>query len=310
MQTGFITNCLTGPFAQKVQLASQLGYQTLEVACWPVGHPKQCDINADSYDAATLDAIMRSLRHAHVTISTLAYYENMLDNGMQARTQNLRHLRNVIRLAHKLDVPYVATYLGKNTMVSLADNFLLAADIFKPIVDYAAALGVTILIENCPMPTWDPEGYPATITYSPELLSQLFTTIDSPFLGLNFDPSHLYWQGIDYLQAAQAFATKIRSVHVKDVTLIHNQPARFGLYGKKVTKANPFDFGYYQATLPGYGDIDWLRLLRTLRGAGVNVPWQVEYKNGNGFGTIADPARGLALSRQYLEEIKEVEAKL
>ncbi len=306
MQIGFITNCLTMPFAAKVQLAAKLGYQTLEVACWPVGHPKQCDLNADSYDQQTIDKVSRLLRHNHVTISTLAYYENMLDNSIQQRAQHLRHLRNVIRLAHKLDVPYVATYLGKNTMVSLADNFLLASDIFKPIVDYAQALDVTILIENCPMPTWDPEGYPATISYSPELLHQLFTTIDNANFGLNFDPSHLYWQGIDYLQAAADFAPKIYSVHVKDVTMIGNRPDRFGLYGKKVTKQNPFDFGYYTATLPGYGDIQWLDLVRVLQAHGFAGPLQVEYKNSNGYGTIADPKRGLALSQQYLDMIGEL----
>ncbi|MEE6729880.1 sugar phosphate isomerase/epimerase [Pediococcus pentosaceus] len=310
VQIGFITNCLSLPLSDKIKLAANLGFNTLEVACWPVGDPKQCDINADSYDDDTLTEISNLLRHQHITISSLAYYENNLSTELQVRNMHIRHLKNVIRLAHKLDVPYVGTYIGKNSMISLEDNFVLAENIFQPILEYADALGVTILIENCPMPTWNPEGYPATITYSPELFCRLFTSFPTHRLGLNFDPSHLYWMGIDYLSVAARFADRIHSVHIKDVTTINNEPNRYGLYGKKINKNNPFDFGYYQATLPGYGDIDWLQLLHVLRNNGFTGPLQVEYKNSNGFGSIADPQRGLAISRQYLSEIQKVEALL
>lgn len=304
MQIGFITNCLTMPFAQKVQLAAKLGYQTLEVACWPKGHPKQCDIDADAYDQVTVEKLLQLLQQEQMTISTLAYYENMLDADVQSRAGHLQHLHNVIQLAHQLGVPYVATYIGKNSELSLEANFRLATEVFKPILDEAAALGVTILIENCPMSTWNPEGYPATITYSPELLHRLLQTFEHEPLRLNFDPSHLYWQGIDYLQAATEFAPWIKSVHVKDVTTRNNDPDHYGLYGKKVTKQNPFDFGYYTATLPGYGDLKWLKLFQVLHTHGFDGPLQVEYKNGNGFGTIDDPQRGLALSLRYLEFVE------
>lgn len=309
-EIGFITNCLIMPFEDKVKLAASLGYTTLEVACWPAGNSKQCDINADSYDSNTVIGIANLLRHQHVSISCLAYYENMLDTELQVRNAHIRHLKNVIRLAHKLDIPYVGTYLGKNSMISLEDNFILAESVFQPILEYADALGVTILIENCPMPSWNSEGYPATITYSPELLCRLFTSFPTQRLGLNFDPSHLYWMNIDYLSVAKRFAERIHSLHVKDVTTVNNNFDRYGLYGKKVERKHQFDFGYYQATLPGYGDINWLQLLHVLKKRGFNGPIQVEYKNGNGYGNIADTQRGLEMSINYLKEIQKVEAKL
>lgn len=307
---GFITNCLPMNLVEKIKVAHKLGYQTLEVSCWPVGGEKQCDINADSYDNETLMTISQVLQHEHMAISTLAYYDNMLCNSLELRAAHLRHLRNVIRLAHKMGVPYVATYIGKNTLISLTDNFLLAGDIFKPIVDYAEAMGVMVLIENCPMPTWDPEGNPGTITYTPELIYELFQTIDSSALGLNFDPSHLYWQRIDYMEAAKSLSPWIKSLHVKDVTLNRNNIDRYGMYGKKLERTHKYDFGYYTATLPGYGDLHWLDLLHVLRANGFCGPLQVEYKNGNGYGKLDDDIHGLELSAQYLQEIMELEAKL
>lgn len=302
-QIGFISNCLNMPFSGKIRLAHRLGYQTLEVACWPVGNAKQCDIDVDTDDEATVNRIREMLNCEGMNISTLAYYDNMLSEKADIRKKRIYHLKNVIKMAHKLEVPYIATYIGKNPHLSVTENFDLAAETFKPLIALAAELNVTVLIENCPMPTWNPEGNPSTITYSPELLKRTFKVLDSPNFGLNYDPSHFYWQHIDYLLAANVLAPWIKSVHVKDVTLDRNKMDRTGLFGKKVDKSQPFDFGYYQPTLPGYGDIDWLKLLRILRNNDFEGPLQVEYKNGNGYGVIKDTKRGLKMSADFLRMI-------
>ncbi|CAJ1226438.1 sugar phosphate isomerase/epimerase [Lactiplantibacillus xiangfangensis] len=300
---GFITNCLTGSFAEKVKVAHRLGYTTLEVACWPVGHPKQCDIDADHYGSQDLLSIKKLLNHEQITIHTLAFYENMLHPDRQQQQHNLQHLKRVIALAGDLKVPYVGTYIGKNPNVSLADNFEEYARVFSDIVAFAAKKDVTVLIENCPMPTWDPEGYPATISYTPEMWQRMFELVPNQNYGLNFDPSHLAWMGIDYIQAAKDFSNRIYSVHVKDITTKQNDIGRYGIYGKKIDQTHKYDFGYYQPTLAGYGDLNWEKLFSVLSKKGFEGPVQVEYKNSNGYGSIDDPERGLQLSLAYLKEI-------
>lgn len=277
-KVGFLTNDLSMPFENKIRLASKMRFETMEVACWPTGHPKQCDINADSYDNETINIIKNKLFDGNITISCLAYYDNILDKENNRRRKNIIHLKNVIRLAHKLNVPFVGTYLGKNTMISMEENFVLAKEVFKPILEYAEILGVKILIENCPMPSWNPEGYPSTITYSPELIKKLFEVFPNSNLGLNFDPSHMYWMGIDYLKFAEEFSSKIFSLHIKDVTANVNRFNKFGLYGKKVTKSNDFDYGYYKTVQPGYGDIDWISLFKILHFHGFDGPIEIEYR--------------------------------
>lgn len=304
MQLGFITNCLSGSFSEKVRVASELGYDTLEVACWPEGDPKQCDISADNYTVQDIIAIQGILNKYQCSISTLAFYENSLSANLEIRKKNLTHLRNVITLASKLNVDYVGMYIGKDQTCSLEQNFILAQQLITPIVEYAAGLGVTLLFENCPMPTWDAEGYPATISYSPELIQHVFEVIPNNNFGLNYDPSHLYWMGIDYLSCAQQFSNRIYSIHVKDVSTKHNNIDRYGIYGKEIEKQHPFDFGYYQPTLVGYGEINWNKLFDVLKQNQFNGPIQVEYKNGNGYGeAIKSNYRGLELSHNYLAEI-------
>ncbi|WP_412990380.1 sugar phosphate isomerase/epimerase family protein [Pediococcus siamensis] len=306
---GFITNCLTTSFEAKIGLASKLGFSTLEVACWPRGNRKPCDIDADNFDSNQVKQIKALLKKKRVTISCLAYYENILSHNLSLRTKYINHLGNVIRLAHALNVRYVGTYFGKDFSSSLSENFSLVNEVFEPILEYAETLNVSILIENCPMPTWSEEGFPCTISYSPELLHKLFSIFPNENLGLNFDPSHLYWQKIDYLEAAKDLAPHIKSVHVKDITTVHNRLNQFGIYGKETNKKNPYDYGYYEATVPGYGDIQWLNLLKVLNRNGFHGPLQVEYKNGNGFGKLDSVERGLQLSYQYLRMIQDLEVE-
>ena len=57
-----------------------------------------------------------------------------------------------------------------------------------------------LIIENCVMEGWHPDGYPGNLAYSPELWEWMF----SLGLYLNYDPSHLLWIGIDPVAARQA----------------------------------------------------------------------------------------------------------
>ena len=68
-----------------------------------------------------------------------------------------------------------------------------AEKIFPELVEYAGERDVRIIIENCVMEGWHPDGYPGNLAYSPELWEWMFDL----GLYLNFDPSHLLWLGID-----------------------------------------------------------------------------------------------------------------
>ena len=74
---------------------------------------------------------------------------------------------------------------------SVAENLREAERVFPPLVDHAGERGVRLIIENCVMEGWHPDGYPGNLAYSPELWEWMFAL----GLYLNFDPSHLLWIG-------------------------------------------------------------------------------------------------------------------
>ena len=82
----------------------------------------------------------------------------------------------------------------------MPENLRLAETVLPPLVEYAAARGVRLVVENCPMEGWHPDGYPANLAYSPELWGWLAEL----GLWLNYDPSHLVWLGIDPVAALEA----------------------------------------------------------------------------------------------------------
>ena len=83
------------------------------------------------------------------------------------------------------------TFIGRDPGRSVAENLREAERVFPPLVDYAGERGVRLMIENCVMEGWHPDGYPGNLAYSPELWEWMFEL----GLYLNFDPSHLLWLG-------------------------------------------------------------------------------------------------------------------
>ena len=86
------------------------------------------------------------------------------------------------------------------------------SSVFPPLVDYAGERGVRLMIENCVMEGWHPDGYPGNLAYSPELWEWMFEL----GLYLNYDPSHLLWLGIDPVAALKPYVDRVAHAHAKD----------------------------------------------------------------------------------------------
>ena len=100
-------------------------------------------------------------------------------------------------------VPTVGTFVGRDPGRSVRENLADAEAVFAPLVDHAGEAGVKLIIENCVMEGWHPDGYPGNLAYSPELWEWMF----SIGLYLNFDPSHLVWIGVDPVAAVPPTST-------------------------------------------------------------------------------------------------------
>jgi len=229
----------------------------------------------------------------------MAYYDNNLHPDVQQRRSHLEHLKKVIDAAQLLNVKLVGTFMGSRPDKTPGENIKEFGLVFRDIVAYAGDRGVRIMIENCPMEHWVQFGSPGNYAYSPELWQAMFNELPSEHLGLNLDPSHLYWLGIDYISVVQQFAGKIFHVHAKDCEILAEGRQRYGIYGRQVDPI-PWKSGWWRYRIPGLGDIDWKKFITALQEAGYDHAVSIEHEDPIWEGSEEKVKNGLLIGYRHL----------
>jgi sugar phosphate isomerase/epimerase len=294
----------TAPFGawsleQVARFASENGFDALEVCCWPAGggearrYAGVTHIDVDALDDAAAQEISSLLEGLGIEISGLGYYPNNLHPDPEHRAAVNEHTRKVIRAAARLGVPVVTTFVGRDQHATHPENVAEFKKVWPGIVEEADSLGVKVAIENCPMifslDEW-PGGH--NLAYSPAIWRELFELVPSPGFGLNFDPSHLVWQFIDYERAIYEFADRIHHVHAKDLEV-----RRDGLYEHGVLSLG---MGWQVPRLPGLGEVRWDRFFAALYAIGFDGPVIIEHEDRGFEGTDELVTHGFRLARDVL----------
>ncbi|MGQ9583937.1 MAG: sugar phosphate isomerase/epimerase family protein [Anaerolineae bacterium] len=230
-----------------------------------------------------VERIRRTLAQYGVQVCSLILTLNYLAPGEEGK-QAREYLRGIVDLAAELAVPTVSTVTGRLRDESFEANLEEYVRVWRPLVRYAAERGVRIVHENCPH---NPCNSP-NLALNPVWWNALFQALPAENLGLEYDPSHLVWQGIDYLEAIRATGSKIFVVHAKDCEVDPHKLARLGYLAD----------GWWQYRIPGAGQVDWPKLFMRLREIGYNGDVLIEHEDPS-FGTER-MMEALLLSQRYL----------
>jgi sugar phosphate isomerase/epimerase len=256
MRIGFVT-AMFGDigFDKVLDIADQENYSSVEVMCWPVGKAERryagvTHIDVNELDEKKIEEIKTKLKKKNIGISGLGYYPNPLESEQEQSDFFVSHLKNVIEGAKKLDISIVNTFVGRDHTKDLDYNKEKFKEIWPSIISHAEQAGVKVCIENCPM-YFSGDEWPGgkNMAATPAIWRWMFSEIDSPNFGLNYDPSHLIWQFIDYIRPMEEFKEKIFHVHVKDAKIDTTKLDEVGIM------ATPLEF--HTPKLPGLGDINW-----------------------------------------------------
>jgi sugar phosphate isomerase/epimerase len=191
-----------------------------------------------------------------------------------------------------LGVNLVNTFIGRDHMRSIADNWSVFDERWPDIVRFAEGCGVKTAIENCPM-RFSKDEWPGgkNLAISPKIWREMFRRIPSPSFGLNYDPSHLVWQFMDQVKPLVEFAERIFHVHAKDLKIWHAQ----------LNDAGIMDFGWNSPKLPRLGDVDWPGFFATLTQIRYAGPVCIEVEDAAYEATLADRKRALVQSKRFLQ---------
>jgi sugar phosphate isomerase/epimerase len=165
------------------------------------------------------------------------------------------------------------------------DGFNLIYDLWSPIFDVFDENGIKFALEV----------HPSEIAFDYYTTERLFQRFGfRPTLGLNYDPSHLVWQGVNEVEFVRDFAKKIYHVHMKDVKMYRNGKA--GILGSFLPFGDTrraWDF-----VSVGHGNVDFDGIIRELNAASYRGPLSVEWEDSG-----MDRETGASESLQYVKRI-------
>jgi sugar phosphate isomerase/epimerase len=294
VKLGFLTACMPERSLEDIAaFAAAEGFETLELAAWPGEGNRPFVASHLTPDAKEIVA-----RHG-LGVSALAYYDNNLEPDPAEREAIHAHLRTVIDAGAELGRP-VGTFIGRDPAKSVAENLRDAEQVFPPLVDYAGERGVKLMIENCVMEGWHPDGHPGNLAYSPELWEWMFDL----GLYLNFDPSHLLWLGIDPVAALRPYVDRVIHAHAKDAETFPEQRNRYGFFGRTATReSDPWDMGWWRYRIPSLGAVDFRGYVDALYEGGFEGVLSVEHEDPVWGGTPEKIEQGLRIAYRHLRPL-------
>ena len=280
------------PFDELCALAAKMGYDGLEIACW--GHG--VDIDRAYEDDAYVRGLLDTLRKHGLSCTALATHiiGQCVGDAPDARLNNfapaaLANQPEAIRrwgidtmmkapaVARKMGVDVITSFTGspiwkwvysfpQTTAEMVSEGFDEIVRLWSPILDEFAKHGVKYALEVHP-------GEIAFDYYSTKMLLERFA--NRPEFGLNFDPSHLLWQGIKPHLFLWDFRDRVYHVHMKDAAVTLD--GRSGLLGSHI------DFGDmrrgWNFRSLGHGDVNFEEIIRVLNDMGYEGPLSVEWED-------------------------------
>ncbi|MBX6312976.1 MAG: sugar phosphate isomerase/epimerase [Isosphaeraceae bacterium] len=301
MKLGFVSAILPElSLEEVVGFAAEAGYSCVELMCWPPDRAERryagvTHIDVTSLDPGGVNQIQDLFARSALAISGLGYYPNPLAPDRAEAEVAITHLKQVIDASAALGVNVVNTFVGRDPSLSVEENWPRFLEVWRPLVQYAEEKGVRIGIENCPM-LFTADEWPGgkNLAISPAIWRRMFQDIPSPNFGLNFDPSHLIWQQMDYLVPLAEFKDRLVHVHAKDARIDRAALDAHGVLS--------YPKLWHTPKIPGQGDVRWGAFFGALADVGYDGPVAVEVEDRAYEGSLEKRKESLVLSQRYLRQ--------
>jgi sugar phosphate isomerase/epimerase len=301
MKLGFVSAILPEyTLEQVLRFAHEAGFSSVELMCWPRGKSERRYAGVTHFDATDLsagaiDKVRALLATYPVSVSGLGYYPNPLAADRAEAAVYAAHLRAVIDAAAALGVGVVNTFVGRDPTLSVEATWPRFLEVWRPLIAHAEDKGIKIGIENCPM-LFTANEWPGgkNLATTPAIWRKMFHDIPSPNFGLNFDPSHLIWQQMDYIAPLAEFKDRIFHVHAKDARIDRAALDQHGVLS--------YPNLWHTPKIPGLGDVRWGPFFGALTDAGYSGHVAIEVEDRAFEGSLESRLESLVISRRFLSQ--------
>ncbi len=290
---------------EQVARYKPLGAVELGTGGWPGS--SHVDVDALLASPERAREFSARIRDAGLIISALSCHGNPVHPDKDVARGYDETFRKTVRLAEMLGVKVVVTFSGcpGGSEADRTPNWIVAP--WPP--EFLDALGWQW--EQRLIPYWSEaarfaadsgvkvalEAHPGFCVYNPETLLRL-RAATHPALGINLDPSHLWWQGIDIPDAIELLGEAIFHVHAKDVALQPHKIARNGVLDTKSYLRMQERSWLFRSVGWGHGELEWKSIVSALRLAGYDYVMSIEHEDA-----LASTDEGLSSAIGFLDRV-------
>ncbi len=280
------------PFEEVCKIISGFGYDGLEIACWG----DHMDVEKAATDPAYVAERKAILAKYNLKCWALGNHlagqcvgdapDERLDgfapkdcagNPEKIREWGIQQMKYTAQAAKNMGCYVVTGFMGSpiwrwiysfpgTPAQWIEEGYQKVLELWTPILDEFDKCGVKFALEVHPSEI-------AYDYYSTEKLLDVFKNRET--LGINFDPSHLQWQGLDPALFLRDFAKRVYHIHIKDCYV--KLDGRSGILGSHL------EFGDlrrgWNFVSPGHGDVNFEMIIREANAAGYTGPLSVEWED-------------------------------
>lgn len=289
MKVGVFTVLLADrPLRQALGYAREVGCEAVELGCGGYPGDAHCDPERLLSDKEALDEFRRAVEEGGMEISALSCHGNPLHPDSERAAADDERFRDTVRLAAKLGVENVITFSGcpGDSETSQRPNWVTCpwppdfletlewqwservAPYWQEAASFAKENGVRVAIEL----------HPGFVAYNTDSFWRL-REIGGESIGVNFDPSHLFWQQMDPLVCVRELKDAIFHVHAKDTWVDAQNVRRNGVLDTKEYTREVDRSWIFRTVGYGHGPEFWRALISELRLAGYDGAISIEHED-------------------------------
>lgn len=284
------------------------GVQAIEIGCGGYPGKAHCDPAELLADERKLAAFQQTIADAGLEVAALSVHGNAVHPDPAVAAGFQADFEQVLKLAQRIGVDRIVTFSGcpggapgdrspNWATCSWPEDYLKVLDYqwnevlipyWKEAVKLAERHGVTRIAF---------EMHPGFCVYNPETLLKLRHAVGGDVLGANVDPSHLFWQGIDPVEAIKALKGAIHYFHAKDTSIDQANVAVNGVLDTK-HYADPGRSWVFRTVGYGHSQFEWNNIISQLRKVGYDDVISIEHEDA-----FMSSQEGLIKAIRFLQQV-------
>lgn len=291
-----------------------IGVEAVEIGCGGYPGTAHCDAVKFMQDKSLIADFKNTIKKYGITLSALSVHGNPVHPQKEIAQKFHREFEAAVQLASELEIDRVVTFSGcpGDSENSKYPNWVTCAwpDDFQDILKWQW--------EQVLIPYWQKtaeytrkygvdkiafEMHPGFCLYNPETVLKLRAAVGD-IIGANFDPSHLFWQGMDPVAAIRELKGAIYHFHAKDTKIDTYNTAKNGVLDTKHFANEAQRSWIFRTVGYGHGEDVWRAICSELRLAGYDYVMSIEHED-----SLMTSKEGLEKAVAFLKRVMIFEEK-